>query len=132
MRPAIRPGDVLHVARCPLADLVPGQVILFTTGGRLFAHRLVETRHGATGRVFVARGDGNWRNDPLVHESQVLGEVVGISRDGGAPVPPVASTPAGRLTTRVGAEWETAVRRARRWLGPRASAVSERGQEHRT
>ena len=76
MLPAIAPGDILVVERCAFEAMEPGDVILFTARGRVFAHRLLETRDG----YFVTRGDSNWRPDPPAHASQLLGRVTRVVR----------------------------------------------------
>ena len=76
MRPAIQPGDVLHLRAVRVADLSTGDVVLFVRHGALVAHRLVAIR----GRLLRTRGDAHWRRDPWLRPSQVLGRVQGVTR----------------------------------------------------
>lgn len=49
MLPAVWPGDMLLVRSQDAAAVVPGDIVLFGRGGRLFAHRVVEVRSLASG-----------------------------------------------------------------------------------
>ena len=76
MLPAIRPGDVIRVQRCDLAELRPGQVVLFHRDGKLTAHRIqkVFTDH------LIARGDSVKIADPPVKADEIVGNVVSTLR----------------------------------------------------
>ena len=77
MRPAIEPGDVLHVTRASASRIEPGAVVLVERDGRLFAHRLVARDAGA--RV-ITRGDAHRHHDPAVPDADVLGVVTHVVR----------------------------------------------------
>jgi signal peptidase I len=77
MVPAIQPGDLLNVRGAAASEVMPGDVVLFQRGGRLFAHRMVgRTRAG----LLRTRGDAHWRAEPAIASSQVLGIVESLNR----------------------------------------------------
>jgi signal peptidase I len=77
MVPAIHPGDLLNVRGATASEVMPGDVVLFQRGGRLFAHRVVgRTRTG----LLRMRGDAHWRAEPAIATSQVLGIVETLNR----------------------------------------------------
>ncbi len=81
MLPALWPGDTVEIARCSLADVRPGEIILAYRDGRFFLHRFV-ARSGASG--FVARGDSMPNSDPGYPANALLGKVVQVVRSGHA------------------------------------------------
>jgi signal peptidase len=87
MLPAIQPGDLLTIDRVNLRDTSPGEIVLFTRAGRLFAHRIVDRSSGASDPCagdpcIVTRGDRLLENDPPVFQSELLGRVTSIDRAG--------------------------------------------------
>jgi signal peptidase len=102
MLPAIQPGDLLSIGRVNLRDTSPGEIVLFTRAGRLFAHRIVDRGGGACEPYarepyarepyarepyarepyIVTRGDRLLENDPPVFQSELLGRVTSIDRAG--------------------------------------------------
>ena len=93
MLPAIRPRDVLLVRRCVPGAARVGDVVLFTRGDRLFAHRVI-----AAGASLVTRGDAMADPDPPVQPSELLGRVERVVRRGR-----VIRPRAPRLGTRIAA-----------------------------
>jgi signal peptidase I len=85
MAPAVRPGDLLSVEGAKLKKISEGQVVVFSRGGRLIAHRVVTQTEKAGESYLVTRGDRRWRNDVPVSSAEVVGRVTGIER-GGSPV----------------------------------------------
>jgi hypothetical protein len=81
MLPALWPGDTVEIARCSLADVQPGEIILAFREGRFFLHRFL-VRSGDSG--FVARGDSMPNSDPVSPASALLGRVVQVVRSGHA------------------------------------------------
>jgi signal peptidase I len=108
MSPAIRGGDVLVVANCSIADLRPGDVILFARRGSLVAHRIRRIPRHSARCVLVTRGDAVWRDDPAVRASAILGRVVAVGR-GDVFVAPAACTRFGRTNALIANQW-TAMR----------------------
>lgn len=78
MLPAIWPGDLLTVRRCDLSELEPGQIALYRRGGKLTAHRILRL----AGDRLITRGDSVPSFDPPVEASQIVGQVVSVSRAG--------------------------------------------------
>jgi len=78
MLPAIWPGDVITVRRRGIAELGPGQIVLSRRGGRLLAHRITRIR----GNFLTTRGDSLECDDPPITESDIVGEVVYLVRNG--------------------------------------------------
>jgi hypothetical protein len=75
MSPAIRDGDRITVTPIARATLSPGRVVLYRRLDRLFAHRIV-----GVGEPLLLRGDAASVCDPPVTSSQLLGEVVAVTR----------------------------------------------------
>ncbi len=82
MLPAVWPGDVITVQRRSWPDLRPGQIVLFRRDDRLVAHRVLSMSDGR----LITKGDSLVAVDPPVEESEIIGQVVWISR-GGRTVP---------------------------------------------
>ncbi len=80
MLPAIWPGDVLTVRSLSSEQLHPGQILLYRRYGKLTAHRIIHV----AGDHLVTRGDCIPAFDPPVQASEIVGRVVGISRNGRA------------------------------------------------
>jgi hypothetical protein len=78
MLPTIWPGDTLELEGTKRDELSAGDIVLFSRDRRLFAHRLLR----ASGNGIVTHGDAMPRPDPLVGESEVLGRVACIVRNG--------------------------------------------------
>lgn len=78
MLPAIWPGDLLTVRSLPPDRLQPGQILLYRRQGKLTAHRILRI----AGDHLVTRGDCVPSLDPPVAWDEVVGQVVGISRNG--------------------------------------------------
>lgn len=76
MHPIIRENDTLHVE--PARDFSLGDVVLVLAGRGLTAHRVIARR----GTTLVLRGDNAPAEDDPVEESQVLGKVTYVLRDG--------------------------------------------------
>lgn len=81
MLPLIRPGDVLLVRSLDILLVERDDVIVFTEGARLFAHRVVRVERRESGSVLITRGDMHDHDDPPVTESQFLGRIEGQMRD---------------------------------------------------
>jgi hypothetical protein len=73
MFPTSPPGSRLRVA-APAATLGVGEIVVFTRGAKLVAHRLV--RRVSEG--WIAKGDGTPRQDPPLAETEILGVVHGL------------------------------------------------------
>jgi hypothetical protein len=78
MLPVLAPGDELEIRSCTLAEIAPGDVVLFCRDGRLFAHRVL----ALCGGRLLAQGDALATPDPEVLAGDVLGKVVEATRKG--------------------------------------------------
>lgn len=78
MYPAIRSGDYLEIARCPVSQLRVGDVILATTERGLTAHRIVRIQEAEGKTRITTRGDNALRSDPSVVSDDVLGRVENV------------------------------------------------------
>src|SRR5438874_6460143 len=74
MQPAICDGDMLHVAPSPADKLRKGDIVLFTDGNNVRAHRLVfaDRCHD----VYVTRGDAGEQSDPAIQSRHMIGKVL--------------------------------------------------------
>jgi len=77
MHPVIRENDTLHVEPVTTA-IARGDVILALAQRGLTAHRVIAKR----GAQIITRGDNAPANDDPLEESQVLGRVAYVLRDG--------------------------------------------------
>ena len=86
MLPSVWPGDLLTVRRQSFSEFRRGQIVLYERvageNAQLVAHRVVDCRGDRSPRQLITRGDSLRRNDAPVHEDQILGRVVSISRKG--------------------------------------------------
>jgi signal peptidase I len=82
MLPWIRPGDVLFVQCAEKGCASPGQVVLFARGKRLIAHRVIGRRRVAGQILLETKGDATWDADAPISETELLGRVTQIARDG--------------------------------------------------
>lgn len=80
MMPMVWPGDVLTVCRGKLAEMEPGQIMLYRRAGELVAHRVAHI----DGDLLITRGDSIKHYDSPVRESDVVGRVVSVVRQGRA------------------------------------------------
>ncbi len=78
MLPALWPGDELTVRDAAIDRVRCGDIVLFTRGHRLFAHRVV----AAAADHLVTRGDGLPYPDPPVDAGSLMGVVVSAWRAG--------------------------------------------------
>jgi len=78
MLPTIWPGDLVTVQRCEFSELRLGQIILHGQREKLTLHRIARIDDGR----LITRGDSLPLYDPPVMPSEVLGQVVSISRGG--------------------------------------------------
>lgn len=78
MLPVLWPGDLVTVQRCDFAGLEPGQIVLHSKNEILTLHRIARI----AADHLITRGDSLPRHDPPVMPSEILGQVVSISRGG--------------------------------------------------
>jgi signal peptidase I len=83
MFPALRAGDVVVVDRTDFSEVSKGDIVLFTRGQQLCAHRVVTT--GPTG--LLTQGDTMPVPDGHLKEDDFLGRVSFVVRDGRCMLP---------------------------------------------
>ena len=82
MRPSIRDGDRVVIARITDGEVRRGDILcLLTPGGRVLIHRLIRFRSVRGGVCLTTCGDARCAPDPPAGRQQVLGRVVEIERD---------------------------------------------------
>ena len=81
MLPTILSGDELIVRRASLAELAPGDLVLFKLNGRWFAHRVQRIKRNGNKLCLIARGDALTVNDPPVFPEDLLGRVTHFVRN---------------------------------------------------
>ena len=81
MLPTVWPGDMLVVDRVKSEAVCEGDIVLFDRDRRLFAHRVVKNNVRGDAKI-LTRGDAMPAPDPPVDETQLLGKVSCIVRDG--------------------------------------------------
>jgi signal peptidase I len=113
MLPAIRAGDILVVRRCAIEDFVSGDVVLFRSEQRLFAHRVTRKQPGAGAAVLITKGDALSRCDPPVDSSQVLGRVTAITTQGPVSRARACYSRIGSVCRMATREWAAALGRLR-------------------
>jgi signal peptidase I len=82
MVPSILPGDVISVRHAGPFEISPGEIVLYSREGRLFAHRVVAHAGSHGDPRLITRGDRLSHNDPPVSSSELLGRVTSIQRGG--------------------------------------------------
>ena len=82
MFPAIRPEDTLVIERKQSKELENGDIVLFGRDRRLFAHRVVARNSESGCCEILTRGDAMQAMDMPVDDSELLGRVSFILRDG--------------------------------------------------
>jgi len=75
---SVWPGDVITVRRQSAKELLPGQIVLAYRNRAFVAHRLVGRRDDC----LITRGDSLTYDDRPFRETEVLGAVVAILRNG--------------------------------------------------
>jgi signal peptidase I len=82
MLPTVMPGDTLVIDRVESDAVVEGDVILFGRDRRFFVHRVKAKRNDPQGAEFLTWGDSMPAPDPPVSESELMGRVSFILRNG--------------------------------------------------
>jgi len=82
MLPSVWPGDTLLVESASAGQVSEGDIVLFGRDRRLFAHRVVARTRALDNPQIITRGDGMPQPDPPLADSELLGRVSHILRDG--------------------------------------------------
>ena len=81
MAPILLPGDHIRVAHTPPSAILAGDIVVAVWKGELIAHRLTAITSDDGRTRFILKGDRSASYES-VHEDELLGRVVGGSRDG--------------------------------------------------
>jgi len=95
MVPTLWSGDTVTVHRRCLADMLPGEVVLFVQNQYFVAHRVMRRIVIRNDVLIVTRGDAQAHDDPPVRAEELLGVVTEVHRGG-------ASRPLRRERSRAG------------------------------
>ncbi|AFL65973.1 signal peptidase I [Desulfurococcus amylolyticus] len=86
MLPTLREGDIVIVQRTTPEAIRPGDVIIYSTGGKLIIHRVIKVVIRDGEYYYVTKGDNNSLPDFMYFENnigipynRVLGKVVSIN-----------------------------------------------------
>ena len=82
MVPTIWPGDSLVVEPATGNDVSAGDIVLFSNSCRFVAHRLVEKENSTNPGELLTRGDAMPTADAPIRQSELLGRVSLVVRDG--------------------------------------------------
>jgi len=80
MFPYLRKGDILTVQPIPMAKIKRGDIVVFESGEKWIAHRVIKIRNSAEGLEFLLRGDTCVAFDPIVNEGNYVGVVQVFTR----------------------------------------------------
>lgn len=82
MLPTVWPGDRLVVERVSIDDISEGDIVMFSSGLRFVAHRVVAKRCASGGSSALTQGDSVSRPDSPVARQEIMGKVSRILRNG--------------------------------------------------
>jgi signal peptidase I len=80
MIPALCPGELVSVERTSIAEIRPGQIVVFAREGRLIAHRVASSVQNSDKPYLVTRGDRLRRSDAPVSGYEFVGRVTHVER----------------------------------------------------
>ena len=89
MVPSILPGDLISIERAEVSEISYGDVVLYSRGGRMFAHRVMAHAGSSDEPLLITRGDRLCYNDPPISSTELLGRVTSIERAHGHGFRPV-------------------------------------------
>jgi signal peptidase len=81
MYPIFKRGDIIIIKPVKIEDLSVGDVVLYQSGKRMVAHRLIKKCINNGKMTFVMKGDSFPDFDPPVYPEDVIGKVIAIERE---------------------------------------------------
>lgn len=75
MYPFLRKGDLLTVEPVTMETIKLGDIVVFESGGKWIAHRVIHIRSKADSLGFLLRGDTCIEFDPVVNKENYIGSV---------------------------------------------------------
>ena len=95
MMPALRPGELLHLAPARYEQLAAGDLVAARVGATLICHRLIRSYTDEQGvRWLVTKGDRSPVEDDSIRAELVIGRVTRVTR------PPLLNLMLWRMKTR--------------------------------
>jgi signal peptidase I len=82
MLPAVRPGDTLKIERPTAGQFAVGDIVVFSRGGRLIAHRVLFASTQDENANVITQGDASPSPDAPVSVMELLGKATHILRSG--------------------------------------------------
>lgn len=82
MRPFLKQGEKILVAKVCAKDLKRGDLVLYSDAGNTVCHRLVKKSISTEGALLHVRGDASTEPPEKIKEDALVGRVVGIVRNG--------------------------------------------------
>jgi signal peptidase I len=82
MLPTIWPGDTLAIEKSASLDVVEGDIVAFSRGGRFVAHRVMKKCQASESVTLQTRGDALLEPDSPISDSDLLGKVTHVLRNG--------------------------------------------------
>ncbi|MGQ1785768.1 hypothetical protein [Saccharicrinis sp. GN24d3] len=79
MFPFFLPGDVIRVVKATESKLSVGDMIVFGSGNKLVAHRLIKLKQDQG--IVIAKGDGLIKRDAIVNAKEVIAVAVNHYRN---------------------------------------------------
>jgi hypothetical protein len=101
MLPIIWPGDTLVVDQRGFAEIIPGDIILYSRHKRLVVHRVLRVLDALEDPRLLTQGDALPNPDAPVFPSELLGRVGKIIREGRDAWTPAIPTAATRWVARI-------------------------------
>lgn len=80
MRPLVRDGDVVEVCRQSARELKRGDLAVFSRGGAILVHRVLQSRIAGNKWRVVTKGDAFSHPDAPLRAGELLGRVARIQR----------------------------------------------------
>lgn len=82
MLPWVRPQDIALIRQTAMENVRCGDIVLFRRENQLFVHRIVQKQGPVEAGQLLAKGDAHPTADGILNETELLGRVVRIHRQG--------------------------------------------------
>lgn len=104
MHPFIRYGQVIHIQSATMSGLAVGDIVVYVSGRRMVAHRVLKKGRDEEGPFLLTKGDSFSAFDAPVRPEQVLGKVVAVEK--------------GRRRVNPASPWRRPLNRFCAWVSP--------------
>lgn len=82
MTPFIRSGDIITIEPVNHRNIVVGDILFYEADSEFLVHRLIEKRENKENSIYTTKGDSLTSPDKPVNDSQIMGKVIKIERNG--------------------------------------------------